>query len=93
MQRMFVAGETIFARGRPWTMVTVPEGDVDLFIADPHFTDEELSRMQRVEKVNEQKKLAIPHGVYIQRAVLDISEIVPTISSAGIEQLKRLDEF
>ena len=70
-----VAGQTINARGRPWTVVTVPEGDIDLFVADPHFTDEERNRMQRVDKVNELKKTAIPHGVYIQRSVLDIDEI------------------
>ncbi|OGG77714.1 hypothetical protein A3B35_03705 [Candidatus Kaiserbacteria bacterium RIFCSPLOWO2_01_FULL_54_24] len=70
-----VGGQTINARGRPWTVVTVPEGDVDLFVADPHFTDEESSRMQRIDKVNEIKKTVIPHGIYIQRAVLDLSEV------------------
>lgn len=68
-------GDTVHARGRTWTAVTAPEGDVDMLVADPHFKDEERVRIARVSEVNEKKRAAIPHGVYIQRDVLDLSEV------------------
>ena len=70
-----INGQTVTARGRDWTVVCAPEGDVDLLIADPHFTDVEREQIRRVEKVNEFKRTSIPHGVYAQRSVLDLSEI------------------
>ena len=73
----FVNGQTINAHGRLWTVVCAPEGDTDLVIADPHFTDEEHARIRRVDKVNESPKgkVHIPYDVYVQRAVLELSEV------------------
>ncbi len=68
-------GDTVTARGRTWTAVTAPTGDVDMIIADPHFTDAERAKIARVGDVNERKKTVLPTGVHIQRDVLDINEI------------------
>lgn len=70
-----IVGGTVHARGRDWTAVTAPEGDVDLIVADPHFTDEERARIKRVTDVNEKKGTVIPASVHIQRDVLDLAEI------------------
>jgi len=75
MARTFEKGEAIRAQGREWTVAIPPEGDVDLLIADPHFTDEERARMQRTDKVNDRRGLSIPYDVGLQRTVLDLSEI------------------
>ncbi len=75
MLSRIAVGDTVHARGRDWTAVTAPEGDVDLLVAEPHFTDEERGKIQRVDKVNEMKKTSIPSGVYVQRSVLDVSEL------------------
>lgn len=77
MTPAYVNGQTIHARARDWTIVHAPEGDVDMLVADPHFTDQERARMQRIEKVNEAGRTYIPNDVHLQRVVLDLSEIEP----------------
>jgi len=75
MNKEYIAGQTIQARGRPWTVVIPNEDDIDMLIADPHLKDEEISQVQRIEKVNEAKRTSIPTGINLQRSALDLSEI------------------
>ena len=70
-----VAGDTVTANGRDWTAVTTPDDVADLFVADPHYTDEERATIARVERVNNARNTSLPDHVSLHRRVLDVSEV------------------
>ncbi len=72
-----IRGRDNGGKTREWTVVVayLEAPGQGLVLADPHFTDDERKTVERVSKVNEAKKTVIPHGVHIQRSVLEISDI------------------
>lgn len=78
MTQIFVAGQTVKARGRDWTVVCPPEGDVDMLIADPHLTDTERAEIARTDRIIKAGKSCRPPEVGAgPRASLDLSEVRP----------------
>jgi hypothetical protein len=68
-------GQTIQARERGWTVACAPEGDTGLLIADPHLTEKERKRIESSDRIFEQRGTFMPSNVYVQRDVLDVSEV------------------